>query len=48
MDVARVLNQLTLARVISKVLRSAANGLPLSAEENDKFFKLLFLDTGAS
>jgi predicted AAA+ superfamily ATPase len=45
-DVARVLNQLTLARVISKVLRSAANGLPLSAEENDKFFKLLFLDTG--
>jgi len=45
-DVARVLNQLTLARVITKVLRSSANGLPLSAEENDKFFKLLFLDTG--
>jgi len=45
-DVSRVLNQLSLARVITKVLRSAANGLPLSAEENDKFFKLLFLDTG--
>lgn len=45
-DVARVLDQLTLARVITKVLRSSANGLPLSAEENDKFFKLLFLDTG--
>lgn len=45
-DVARVLDQLGLARVITKVLRSSANGLPLSAEESDKFFKILFLDTG--
>lgn len=43
---ARVLSQLELARVVTKVLRCSANGLPLSAEENDKFFKLLFLDTG--
>ena len=45
-DVARVLDQLGLARVVTKVLKCSANGLPLSAEENDKFFKLLFLDTG--
>jgi hypothetical protein len=45
-DVARVIQQLCQARVITKVIQSAANGLPLSAEENPSFFKLLFLDTG--
>ncbi|MDQ6979536.1 MAG: AAA family ATPase [Mariprofundaceae bacterium] len=44
--VAKALEQLSLARVIQKVVRSAANGLPLAAEENPKFFKLLFLDIG--
>ncbi|OIO71101.1 MAG: AAA family ATPase [Zetaproteobacteria bacterium CG12_big_fil_rev_8_21_14_0_65_55_1124] len=44
--VAQTLNQLEMARVVNKVLRTAANGLPLSAEENVKFFKLLFLDVG--
>jgi len=44
--VAKALEQLNLARVVQKVVRSAANGLPLSAEENPKFFKLLFLDIG--
>ncbi|MDQ6993163.1 MAG: ATP-binding protein [Mariprofundus sp.] len=44
--VAQALNQLDMARVIHKVLRSAANGIPLSAEENIKFLKLLFLDVG--
>lgn len=45
-DVARVIGQLCQARVITKVPHTAANGLPLSAEENPSFFKLLFLDTG--
>lgn len=45
-EVGRVLDQLTQARVINKVIYTAANGLPLSAEENTSFFKLLFLDTG--
>jgi len=45
-SVARSLNQLHLARVIHKVIRCAANGVPLAAEENRKFFKLLFLDVG--
>lgn len=45
-DVARVIGQLCQARVITKVTHTAANGLPLSAEENPAFFKLLFLDTG--
>jgi len=44
--VSQALNQLEMARVINKVFRSSANGLPLSAEENVKFFKLLFLDVG--
>lgn len=45
-DVSRVIDQLCLARVVHKVIRSAANGLPLAAEENARFFKLIFLDTG--
>ncbi len=44
--VADALERLRMARVIHKVIRSAANGIPLSAEENPRFFKLLFLDTG--
>jgi len=45
-SVARSLTQLHLARVIHKVIRCSANGVPLAAEENRKFFKLLFLDVG--
>lgn len=44
--IAQALNQLEKARVINKVIRTAANGIPLAAEENVKFFKLLFLDVG--
>jgi len=45
-SVSRALNQLHMSRVIHKVVKTAANGLPLGAEENVKFFKLLFLDVG--
>jgi len=44
--VSKALAQLNMARVVHKVLRTSANGLPLAAEENPKFFKLLFLDVG--
>ncbi len=44
--IAQSLSQLEKARVVNKVTRTAANGVPLSAEENTKFFKLLFLDVG--
>jgi len=44
--VGKALEQLNMARVVHKVMRTSANGLPLSAEENVKFFKMLFLDVG--
>ena len=34
------------AGICKKVYHSAGNGIPLGAEKNEKFFKLLFLDTG--
>ena len=37
---------LSQAKVCTKVLHTSGNGLPLSAESNDKFFKSLMLDIG--
>jgi len=37
---------LCMARVLSKVVHSHCNGLPLQAEMDDKVYKLLFLDIG--
>lgn len=37
---------LCMARVLTKVKHSQCNGLPLSAEADDRVFKLLFLDVG--
>lgn len=37
---------LCMARVLSKVIHSHANGLPLQAEMEDKIYKLIFLDIG--
>lgn len=45
-DLAESLNLLAMGRVIHRVCHSACNGLPLGAEVNEKFFKLLFLDVG--
>lgn len=45
-DVAKVIDLLAGARVISKVMRTSSNGLPLAAETNFKFFKAIFLDIG--
>ena len=44
--IATALNQLCLARVAWKVHHTSANGVPLGAEQNDRFFKVLFLDIG--
>jgi predicted AAA+ superfamily ATPase len=45
-DLARAVEQLRLARLIAKVHNTRANGIPLAAERDDRFFKILGLDTG--
>lgn len=40
------LNQLVNARVCHKVAHTSGRGLPLGAEVNDKFFKMIIVDTG--
>ncbi len=45
-EVARVVTLLNNARIIQKAIRSSSNGVPLSAEANHKFYKLIFLDVG--
>jgi predicted AAA+ superfamily ATPase len=45
-NIAASLNLLRLARIIYLVKHSSGNGLPLSAETNEKKFKPLFLDIG--
>jgi predicted AAA+ superfamily ATPase len=44
--VAEALHMLEMARIAFLVKHSACNGIPLSAEVNDKKFKALFLDVG--
>ncbi len=45
-QVRAALDLLEDAGLIHKVIHTAANGLPLGAEANDKFIKYLFLDSG--
>ncbi|MBQ9164670.1 MAG: ATP-binding protein [Bacteroidaceae bacterium] len=45
-SIKRCLHLLTLAGLITPVKHTAANGLPLGAEENEKYVKYLFLDLG--
>ncbi len=40
------LNLLCQARIARKTLNTAGNGVPLAAEINEKFFKVIFLDVG--
>ncbi len=40
------LDMLSQARVITRVLHTSGNGLPLGAESNEKIFKMIFLDIG--
>lgn len=45
-DVRRAFELLAQSRMIHPVFRTAANGLPLGAERDDRHFKALFLDVG--
>jgi predicted AAA+ superfamily ATPase len=45
-EVKAALNLLSMARVLTPVRHTAANGLPLGAEANEKFFKMLLIDIG--
>ena len=42
----QALDLLSKARVCHRIVATSANGLPLSAEANDKFFKVIMLDCG--
>ena len=42
----QALDLLTKARICHKVIKTAANGLPLGAEINEKFLKMILLDCG--
>lgn len=45
-DIKDALHKLECARVVHRVVHSDANGVPLGAEINDKYFKTIFLDVG--
>ena len=45
-DIGAALEHLCMARVASKVFRTAANGVPLAAGVNERFFKCLHVDVG--
>ena len=45
-NIKTALELLTLAGVYHKVIKSSAEGLPLGANINERFFKVLFLDVG--
>lgn len=45
-NIKNALDLLVLAGVYHKVIRSSADGLPLGANINERFFKALFLDVG--
>ena len=45
-EIAAALEHLCMARVACKVFRTAANGVSLAAETNQRFFKCLHVDVG--
>ena len=45
-ELADALRQLCMARIAYKVCHTAANGVPLAAEMNERRFKCLYLDVG--
>ena len=45
-ELADALRLLCMARIAYKVCRTAANGVPLAAEVNERHFKCLFMDVG--
>ena len=45
-EIGTALEHLCMARVVCKVFRTAANGVPLAADVNERFFKCLHVDVG--
>ena len=45
-QIKEALTRLDQAKVCTKILHTAGNGLPLGSESNEKFFKMLMLDIG--
>lgn len=45
-ELRQALSQLCMARVLSRVHHSSANGVPLGAEKKDTLFKIIFMDVG--
>ncbi len=45
-EIAAALDHLCMARVASRVFRTSANGVPLAAGINERFFKCLHVDVG--
>jgi len=45
-QIKKALSLLAQAKICTKVLHTTGNGLPLGAESNEKFFKVLMLDIG--
>lgn len=45
-NIKKAFDLLTKAKVCHRIVSCAANGVPLGAETNDKYFKALFLDIG--
>lgn len=45
-NISRSLHLLEMARIVYKICHSACNGIPLGAQVNEKFFKIIFLDVG--
>ena len=44
--IKQTLNLLSLAKICHKVIHTNANGVPIGAEINEKFIKVIFLDVG--
>ena len=45
-EIKKALDNLVLAKIVNCVFHTNANGLPLGAEVNEKYFKTYFLDVG--
>lgn len=45
-ELTKAIDMLELARIIRRIHHSDANGIPLGAEINERYFKILFLDVG--
>jgi predicted AAA+ superfamily ATPase len=45
-DISIAVKQLQLAKLLMKVYNCSANGIPLAAERNERYFKMIHLDIG--